>query len=92
MALASALQKIDGAAEPTVTIGRGIAHLCIADPLGRKLTDHEGFWGDVFATHPPIGSRIFALQQMAYLTANRPAGPPAARAGGAPRTPPPAKP
>src|SRR6266480_2771409 len=32
LALASALQKIEGAAEPTKSIQRGAAHLCIADP------------------------------------------------------------
>ncbi len=92
MALAAALQKIEAATEPDQVIGRGIAHLCIADPLGRKLTDHEGFWGDVFATHPPIKSRIFALQQMAYLAASRPMGPGPAGAGAVPRTPPTAPP
>lgn len=92
MALAAALQKIDVAAEPTQTIGRGIAHLCIADPLGRKLTEHEGFWGNVFATHPPIRSRIFALQQMAYLAAGRPAIPRQPAAGQMSRTTPPAPP
>ena len=92
VALASALKKIDSVTEPDQVIGRGIAHLCIADPLSRKLTDHEGFWGDVFATHPPIRSRIFALQQMAYLAAGRPAAPPPAGAGAAPRTPPPVPP
>ncbi len=69
LALAGALKKIDAAAEPTRSINRGIAHLCIADPLERKFTDHEGFLGDLFATHPPIKSRIQALQQMAYVYA-----------------------
>jgi heat shock protein HtpX len=71
LALAAALKKIDAAAEPTRAINRGIAHLCIADPLERKFTDHEGFLGDLFATHPPIKSRIFALEQMAYRYATR---------------------
>ncbi len=89
MALAAALRKIEAATEPDQVIGRGIAHLCIADPLGRKLTDHEGTWGDLFATHPPIKIRIFALQQMAYLAAGQPApGAP----GAAPRPNPPAPP
>lgn len=71
MALAAALQKIDAAAEATRSINRGIAHLCIADPMARKFTDHEGTLGDIFATHPPIKSRIQALQQMAYMYAAR---------------------
>lgn len=76
LALASALQKLDAAGEPTRSIHRGIAHLCTADPMGRRLTNREGFWGNLLATHPPIKSRIFALQQMAYLAADRtPAAP-----------------
>ncbi len=69
LALAAALQKLDASAEATRSINRGIAHLCIADPLARRLTDSEGFLGNAFATHPPMKSRIFALQQMAYLVA-----------------------
>jgi len=71
VALASALQKLDAASEPTRSIHRGIAHLCIADPMARKFTDHEGFLGNLFATHPPIKSRIQALEQMAYMYATR---------------------
>jgi heat shock protein HtpX len=72
LALANALQKIEQAAAPTTSIGRGVAHLCIGDPLGRKVGLREGFWADLFATHPPMQKRIAALQAMAYQ-------PPAAR-------------
>lgn len=65
-ALASALRKIEDAAEPTKAIKRGTAHLCIADPLGRRLTSKEGFLASTFATHPPMGVRIARLQAMAY--------------------------
>jgi len=65
-ALASALQKIDAASEPTKSIKRGVAHLCIADPLGRKINSREGSIADLLATHPPIGKRIALLQAMAY--------------------------
>ncbi len=53
-ALADALYKIEFAAEPTKSITQGTAHLCIADPLGRAVTMKEGFWADLFATHPPM--------------------------------------
>src|SRR2546426_11578260 len=46
LALAGALQKIEGAVAPTAAIKRGAAHLCIADPLGRRLTAHEGLFAD----------------------------------------------
>ena len=65
-ALASALEKIDAAAEPTKSIKRGAAHLCIADPLGRKVNEHEGMFANVFGTHPPIRQRIIRLKGMAF--------------------------
>ena len=64
LALASALEKIESAAAPTESIKRGAAHLCIADPLGRRLTNHEGWLADTFATHPPMGMRISRLKGM----------------------------
>jgi heat shock protein HtpX len=65
-ALASALRKIEDAHLPTVAIGRGSAHLCIADPLGRRLTHKQGFVADLFGTHPPMAVRIARLKKMAY--------------------------
>jgi heat shock protein HtpX len=65
-ALASALTKIDAAEEPTRTIKKGTSQLCIADPLGSGVNDREGFFADLFATHPPIRQRILALKAMAY--------------------------
>jgi heat shock protein HtpX len=65
-ALADALRKIEDAAEPTKAIKRGTAHLCIADPLGRRLTSKQGFLASAFATHPPMGVRIARLKAMAY--------------------------
>jgi len=74
LALASALQKIEGAEAPTEHIKRGAAHLCIADPLGRRLTAHEGFLADVLATHPPMGKRIAILKGMGYAQLKREGG------------------
>jgi len=64
--LASALRKIEDSSEPTVAIGRGSAHLCIADPLGRRLTHKQGFVADLLATHPPMGIRVARLKAMAF--------------------------
>jgi heat shock protein HtpX len=64
--LAHALEKIEGAAAPTAAIKRGTAHLCIADPLGRRMNIKEGFWSDLFASHPPMTARIAALKAMAF--------------------------
>jgi heat shock protein HtpX len=66
LALASALEKIEAAEAPTASIKRGAAHLCIVDPLGRRLTNSEGWLADRLATHPPIGMRISRLKGMGY--------------------------
>jgi heat shock protein HtpX len=65
LGLASALRKIEAAAGPTTTVGRGSAHLCIADPRGRAVNDREGRVASLFATHPPIATRIAMLERMA---------------------------
>jgi heat shock protein HtpX len=64
--LASALEKIESAVAPTQSINRGSAHLCITDPLGRPINLKEGFWSDLFASHPPMPTRIAALKEMAF--------------------------
>jgi heat shock protein HtpX len=63
--LAKALRKIDAAAEPTRSVKRGSAHLCIADPLARKANASEGRVASLFATHPPMEKRIAILESMA---------------------------
>jgi len=66
LGLARALEKIDAAPAPTRAINRGSAHLCVADPLGRRVNLKEGFWPDLFASHPPMAARIAALKAMAF--------------------------
>lgn len=68
-ALANALHKIEQAAEPTRSVKHGTAHLCIADPLGRRLTNREGFFAELFGTHPPMAIRVAKLKAMAYQQA-----------------------
>ena len=74
LALASALEKIEHAAAPTKSIHRGTAHLCIADPLGRRLTSREGWLADRLATHPPMGMRISRLKGMGYAQLKKEGG------------------
>ena len=76
LALASALEKIESAAAPTTAIKRGAAHLCIADPLGRRLTSSEGWLADRLATHPPMGMRISRLKGMGYAQLKKEGGAP----------------
>jgi heat shock protein HtpX len=66
LALARALEKIEAADAPTTRIKSGAAHMCIADPLGRRLTGREGLLADVLATHPPMVKRIAILKGMGY--------------------------
>jgi heat shock protein HtpX len=75
MALATALEKLAGAAEATKTITQGAAHLCIVDPAPSALSSKEGFLADILVSHPPIRQRIIRLKGMAYQQAKRePAG------------------
>ncbi len=74
LALAGALQKIEGAGAPTAAIKRGAAHLCITDPLGRRLTAREGLFADALATHPPMAKRIAILRGMGYAQLKKEGG------------------
>lgn len=64
--LATALRKIENAVEPTASIKRDAAYVCIADRLGKRNSGKKGFVAELFRTHPPIEKRITALQAMAY--------------------------
>ncbi len=66
LALASALQKIAAAVEPTRSIKQGIAHLCIEDPRGGTDDERRSWFAGLMSTHPPIGRRIALLREMAY--------------------------
>jgi heat shock protein HtpX len=66
LSLASALEKIEDASAPTTSIKGGVAHLCIADPLGRHVNGLQGFVGDLLATHPPMAMRVAKLKAMGY--------------------------
>jgi heat shock protein HtpX len=66
LGLAHALKKLETASAPTESIKQGAAHLCIVDPLGRKMNAKEGFTAELFGTHPPMNKRIIALEAMAY--------------------------
>jgi len=66
LALAAVLEKIEHMEAPTAAIKGGVAHLCIADPLGRRVSNMEGFVGDLFATHPPMAMRVAKLKAMGY--------------------------
>ena len=66
LALARALEKIELAHAPTLSVKRGTAHLCIADPLGKVIGLRQGRLPDLLASHPPMANRITALRQMGF--------------------------
>ena len=69
MALATALEKIERAEAPTKSIKSGAAHLCIADPLGRRVNERQGKLAELLGTHPPMALRVARLRAMAYQQA-----------------------
>jgi heat shock protein HtpX len=71
MALASALEKLEAASDPTRAISQGAAHLCIVDPSPGLMSGREGFLADFVASHPPIKQRIIRLRGMGYQQAKR---------------------
>lgn len=73
-ALARALERLDASAVGTHSITQGAAHLCIVDPAERKISDREGFFGDVFASHPPIRLRVARLKAMAFQAVKQSGG------------------
>ena len=71
MALATALEKIEAASGPTGAMKHGTAHLCIADPLGRRANARDTRAADLFGTHPPMALRVSRLKAMAYQEMKR---------------------
>ena len=71
MALAAALEKIEGRSGATDRIMKGSAHMCIVDPAGARFAEKEGFLGDLFASHPPIRLRLARLRGMGYAAEKR---------------------
>ena len=71
MALASALEKLEGATGSTASVSQGAAHLCIVDPSPGLMSSKEGFLADFVASHPPIRQRIIKLRGMSYQQAKR---------------------
>ncbi len=65
-ALADALETIESMTGATKLVHQGSAHLCIADPLERKIDNKEGGWADWMATHPPMAKRVALLRGMGY--------------------------
>jgi heat shock protein HtpX len=63
-AIIHAMKKIEQSTESSTIFKGNIAHLCFIDPLDRALNSKEGWFADLFSTHPATAKRIFALQSM----------------------------
>jgi len=64
-ALAKALVRITHSTEQSTLLGNNVAHLCIVDPLDKRMNGKEGFIADLFATHPPTDKRVELLESLA---------------------------
>lgn len=62
--LIAALKKISHDHEPLEAANKATAHLYIANPFKDKVKDGRAMFAGLFNTHPPIGERIKALEQM----------------------------
>ena len=72
-ALLRALERIAETESPLRNASRGTAHMFIVNPLQGARADDEGFFANLFSTHPPLGRRIERLRAMlneAALAAN----------------------
>jgi heat shock protein HtpX len=66
--LARALEKIRDDGLPFHKATRGTAHLFFANPLRRRLDDHDGKLANLLTSHPPINRRILLLYRMAGIS------------------------
>ena len=61
-ALLRALELIAQTESPLKHASRGVAHLFMVNPLQGAREDDEGFWANLFSTHPPLSRRIARLR------------------------------
>ncbi|MEW6456406.1 MAG: M48 family metallopeptidase [Acidobacteriota bacterium] len=67
-ALAKALEKIANHYDKVVDRAtQGTAHLFISDPMNKAVNSKEGFFAEMWSTHPPIQKRIKILREMAGI-------------------------
>ncbi|MGA2409225.1 MAG: M48 family metallopeptidase [Candidatus Binataceae bacterium] len=67
-ALLRALEHIAQTESPLKHASRGVAHLFIVNPLQGAREDDDGFWANLFSTHPPLSRRIARLRALAGET------------------------
>ena len=83
-ALLRALERIAETESPLRNASRGTAHLFIVNPLQGAREDDEGFFDNLFSTHPPLKRRIERLRALLHEASGE--TPPAAGAATAAST------
>jgi heat shock protein HtpX len=63
-ALLRALEVIAKTESPLKHASHGVAHLFLVNPLEGAREDDEGFWANLFSTHPPLSRRIARLRTL----------------------------
>ena len=63
-ALLRALEVIAKTESPLKHASRGVAHLFMVNPLQGADEDDDGFWANLFSTHPPLSRRIARLRAL----------------------------
>jgi heat shock protein HtpX len=64
-ALLRALEHIAATESPLRNASRGVAHLFIVNPLEGPHQEGEGFFANLFSSHPPLRRRIERLRALA---------------------------
>jgi heat shock protein HtpX len=67
IALAETLYLLSRSWRGAGFIGSGFEMLCIVNPQATALDETEGFWADLFSTHPPLRKRMDILLNMARV-------------------------
>jgi heat shock protein HtpX len=80
-ALLRALERIAQTESPLRNASRGTAHMFIVNPLQGAQEDDEGFFDNLFSTHPPLNRRIARLRAMLAEAPASAATAPAAETG-----------
>ncbi|MBV8450709.1 MAG: M48 family metallopeptidase [Deltaproteobacteria bacterium] len=70
-ALLRALEHIARTESPLANASRGTAHLFIVNPLESASDNGEGFFDNLFSTHPPLSQRIQRLRELLGESGNR---------------------
>jgi heat shock protein HtpX len=68
IALAETLYRLSRSWRGAGFIGTGLEMLCIVNPQATALDESEGFWADLFSTHPPLRKRMDILLRMAHTS------------------------